>query len=758
MKLVIVGLTDKLRSEIHAVCESRGMEILPEKDARNLTADRIRGLDAVIDATDPSLLSETEKADWQDGTGKLLAVLKDIPEVRYIRIGTKEPLLEEPCSWTCFCPPEQFLPDGETCGMYVPAREFNLRNSVGESAISYGDFALALADELEKPHFIRKQFTAVSDTCRLQQQKTYNLLDLFNGSGTTFQTRGSYFGIFPDFIGRKRSSLIYQGSKLMIISRRTMHGAMMPGAKPGSGEDLLHLYPTFEGKRIGFATRFAPTELCLVTAHGTIRICFADDRLMYIKGENGLGLQFEKALAREDLIKKRGGNAWETVYRFRCSLLLNPLEGGLEIRAPWNGKAASTSFISGSVTPDEKGEFLFSVEESVVAAKLRDSYPTYEEALAATTADWEDFLSKIPHFTEELEICRIEAAWHEWSSLVSPSGLIKHTEILMTQGMLATSWQMPQNAVGLHHDFSLASDLLVNMIDGIAKSGQFPDFIFDGQLVRQSIHPPVQGWALKWLMRMHDFKKEMPEETLLYLYDGYGKMANWFMKYRDDDKDGLLQIEDGIESGYDDISVFVHEVCVEGPDIAACMGALFDALGDIAVLLGRQEEADSWHARADEIIGKLIKTLWNGEKFIALTNYTHEVVDSTSLSDYLPFLLGDRLPQEIIDKMTQDLLVEGDFLSPVGLATEKISGDQFRRAGFARGLILPQTNLIILTGMYMAGKKEEAKMIARRYCEGMITCGIAMLMDPIEPDTKTAFSCTWPACTFLALADMAYNM
>ena len=763
MVIAIVGLTDKLRSEIFATCKNRGMEILPEKDARNLKAEDIRRADAVIDATDPAQLAEAEREIWQAGREHLLAVLKEFPDVRYIRIGESgadcgtEFLQEEGCSWTCFCPPEQFLPEGENCGMYIPASGFQIRNSVGENAISYSDFALALADELEKPHFIRKTFTAVSDTSRLQMQKTYNLLDIFNGSGTTFQTKGSYFGIFPDFTGRKRPGMTYQGSKIMIISRRTMLGAMMPGAKPGSGDDLLYLYPTWQGKRIGFATRFAPTELSLVTARGTIRICFADDRLMYIKGEKGLGLQFEKALSREDLIKKRGEKAWEAIYRFRCSLLLNPLEGDMKILAPWNGKTASTPFISGTLTPDEKGEFLLAVEESVFAAKLRDSYPSYEEALSATTADWEAFLSKIPHFTEELEICRIEAAWHEWSSIVSPSGLIRHTEILMTQSMLATSWQMVQNAVGLHHDFSLATDLLVNMIDGIAESGQLPDFIFDGQIVRQSIHPPVQGWALKWLMRLHDFKKEMPEEMLMYLYEGYGRMADWFMKYRDDDKDGLPQIEDGIESGYDDISVFVHEVCVEGPDFAACLGALFDALGDIALLLGRQEEAGTWHARADEIIDKLVKNLWNGEKFIALTNDTHEVVNSNAITDYLPLLLGDRLPQEIIDKMTKDLLVEGDFLSPVGLTTEKISSDQFRRAGFSRGLILPQNNLMILTGMYMAGKKEEAKMIARRYCEGMITCGIAMLMDPIEKDTKTTFSCTWPACAFLALADMAYG-
>lgn len=730
MKIAIAGKNEKLQGVLAAECVKRGMTVTQGMPS----AEDLKTVDAVVDAG--GALSGEEKA-----------LIQENPGIRFLLVGgeaTGENV-------TIFNPPEQFLPDGAKCGAYVPSSGFELVNSVGEKAISYADAAIALADELEKKHFIGKCFTAVSDTSMLQTSKSYNMLDISNGSGTAFKTRGAYFGIFTDFSGPKRSSLAYQAGKIMIVSRRTM-----PGDAPMIGNDLLYLYPTYEGERVGFAIKFDLTELTLVTEFGKIKICYADDKLMYIKGEKGLGLQFEKMMRPKDIIKKRTDKAWEAVYRFRCSLLINPLAGDMDIRAPWNSKAGST-MIMGNIKPNEAGEFLLSVEESVTAAKVRDSYPTYEEALAATTADWEAFLSKIPHFSEELEPIRIEAAWHEWSSMVSPSGLIKRAALFMTQGMTASSWQMVQNAAGLHHDFDLATDLLVNMIDNIGERGQFPDFIFDGQNQCQGIHPPTQGWALNWLMRLHDFGTEMPKETLTYLYEGYGKMADWYMNTRDDDHDGLPQFDNGDESGYDDISVFVHNVSVEGPDIAAYMGILFDKLGDIAQILGRQEEADSWHQRADEMIKKLIDTFWNGKKFIALANFTHEVIDSNAITDYLPFVLGDKLPQEIIDKMTEDLLVEGDFLSPVGLTTEKISSDQFRRAGFSRGYALPPSNLMILTGMYMAGKKEEAKMIAKRFCEAMITSGISQLMDPIE-QYRITFSCTWPAAAFLALADMAYNM
>ena len=727
MKIALVGKNEKLQGVLAAECVKRGMTVtqgLP-------SAEDLKTVDAVVDA----------------GEGLSAEVIKENPGIRFLVVGG-EAAGE---NVTVFNPPEQFLPNGEKCGAYVPSTGFEVVNSVGEKAISYADAAIALADELEKKHFAGKSFTAVSDTSLLQTQKAYNMVDISFGSGTMFKTKGAYFGIFTDFSGPKRSSLAYQAGKVMIVSRRSM-----PGDAPMISNELLHLYPTYEGERIGFAIKFGLTELTLMTAYGKITICYADDKLMYIKGENGLGLQFEKAMRPKDIAKKRGDKAWEAIYRFRCSLLINPLAGDMQVRAPWNGKMGST-MLMGSIAPDESGTFLLSVEESVTAAKVRDAYPTYDEALAATTASFEDFLSKIPHFTEELEPVRIEAAWHEWSSMVSPSGLIKRAALFMTQGMPASSWQMVQNAAGLHHDFALATDLLVNMIDNIGERGQFPDFIFDSLNQCQGIHPPTQGWALNWLMRLHDFGKEMPRETLTYLYEGYGKMADWFMNTRDDDHDGLPQFDCGDESGYDDISTFVHHAAVEGPDIAAYMGILFAKLGDIAEILERKEEADSWHQRADEIIKKMIDTFWNGKKFIALANHTHEVIDSNAITDYLPFVLGDLLPQEIIDKMTEDLLVEGDFLSPVGLTTEKISSDQFRRAGFSRGYALPPSNLMVLTGMYMAGKKEEAKMIAKRFCESMITSGISQLMDPIE-QYRITFSCTWPACGFLALADMAYNM
>jgi len=151
-----------------------------------------------------------------------------------------------------------------------------------------------------------------------------------------------------------------------------------------------------------------------------------------------------------------------------------------------------------------------------------------------------------------------------------------------------------------------------------------------------------------------------------------------------------------------------------------------------------------------------VKELWDGEHFIARKLRTHETILSPSLLHYMPLVLGHRLPREIIDKMTADLMKEGEFLTPYGLASEKIGSVQFRKMGMARGWVLPPTNLLILTGMFDAGKTEEAKMIANRYCLAMKN-GFNMLIDPLLGN-RGGFGCSWPVCAFLVLADMVSNM
>ncbi len=776
MRVAIIGAETALGKQFAAEFAARSWSFAALPSACVPTAGDLADFDAVVDAVAPGDNAETHASLLK----QLADVMRALPAVRLIALGSAgslyldesrtlrvcdlapedargeeaedsafAALCESGADWTCFSPAAEFVPDGPRSGRPILGRDIRILDPAGKSRLSYADCAVAIADELERSSFRGRRFTAVSDCSGFPPTPENNLIDL--RIKYMFTRRGAYFGISSDVMTRY-TGLAYQSAQLYIGSRRGTSAD-----SPAQGKDLIYLTPMYRGQALGYAVRTTPTELILTTAYGEIRACMADDHLLLIRGENGLSLLLHNKMRPREQMKPRGGTAWEGVFRWRCSLILNPLAGALTMDAPWDGKTQTTPSFRGVVEPDADGRFLLAVDESVYAGKIRPAYPTYAEALADVTADWEDFLAHIPETDAALSNTRIEAAWNLWAFLLNPSGFIKRPHIMMAASSIASSWQMSHNAAALRGNLPLALDLLTNMIDSSSPVGQLPDMVDDGRAVSQAIHPPTQGWALKWIMRRHDLAAEAPRETLERMYDGFSRWADWFLFARDDDRDGLPQYDDGDECGFDDSSPFEHHTALETPDLPSYLVVLYDALGDLAEILGKPEARDDWRLKADSMTRRIIETFWNGERFVALTNGTHEVVSTDSLLFYLPFVLGRRLPQEIIDKMTADLLKEGDFLTPYGLCIERMESDFFRLSGMSRGWVLPPSNLLILTGMYDAGKTEEAKMIARRYCDACAKWGLSMLLDPLR-GTPNAFACSWAANTFLVLADMACNM
>ena len=776
MRVAVIGAETPLGKLIASECVSRGWSVASlAPQAEELSPDALKGFDVAVDAVAPARDAKAHAALLEH----LAGVLRTLPGVRLITVGDAGSLYldssrtrrlsdllpegaggaeaeeaafaalrDSGADWTCFSPAAVFEPDGFRSGRPILGRDIRILDPAGQSRLSYADCAVAIADEIAHCRFRNKRFTAVSDCSACPPTVDNNLIDL--RLKYLFTRRGAYFGISSDVFTRY-TGLAYQSAQLYIGSRRGM-----PTGDPMQGKDMVFLTPMYEGREVGYAVRTTPTELILTTAYGEVRACMADDHLLLIRGENGLSLQLHNRMRPGEQMKKRGERAWEGVFRWRCTLVLNPLAGELSMEAPWDGEKQMTPWFRGVVTPDADGRFLLAVDESIFAGRLRPAYPSYEEALADVTADWESFFSRIPPVDAPLENARIEAAWNLWSSLLNPSGYIKHPHIMMAASSVASSWQMNHNAAALRSDLPLALDLLSNMFDGISPVGQLPDMVDDGRCMAQAIHPPTQGWSLLWIMQKHDLAKEAPKETLEFLYDGFSRWYRWFFLARDDDHDGLPQYDNGDEIGFDDCSPFEHYTTLETPDLSAYLVLICDALRALADALGKPD-GNEWTARGDELTRRMIDRMWNGERFVALTNEAHETVATDSVVFYLPLVLGKRLPQEIIDKMTADLLIEGDYLTPFGLCVEKLESDFFRLSGMSRGWVLPASNLLIVTGMYNAGKTAEAKMIARRYCDACAKWGISMLLDPIR-GTPNGFACSWSANTFLVLADIACNL
>jgi putative NADH-flavin reductase len=788
MKIGVIGATGKAGGLIAREAASRGHEVTAiirpgsagrleqaypvlERDIFDLTVEDVRGFDAVVSAFGTPFSKPGSEHLHQTAMEALIAVFEQLPDVRLLCVGGASSLWEDrtetrkvlesvpkdwraapenqvkafeklkvsKVNWTYLSPPKNFDAAGARTGKYQAGTDYVILNTAGESYGTYADFAVAMVDEIENKAHIRKRFTMVSDSRFFQDSKR-----LFSVSAFPFYRAGGYCGVYLSPEGNDA----FAAAKLSFGTRR--------GIAPADN-NLFNFAPTYQGRKVACAVQATATELTIRTRHGNLYLVWAAPSLALIKGDPDMGIQFNKNYEKHHQLKSRGEQAWEAITGYYGCLVFKVLKGTGVSNSPWVWDDLSTPRAQLDVAGNPGSGFLVAVEEFPYAGWVRDSYPTYEEGLENVHKDWEGFLATIPHLAAPYEEKREETAYALWSHLVGPSGRIKRPYMYMFPAFSASSWQQLFNAVALGSiDMTLSTELLLNMLDEQSPSGQLPDFYDDSRSSAGQIKPPIQGWGLKLLMKKHDLGKVIPRDKLEAIYTGFAKWGDWFMKYRDNDHDGLPQYDSGDESGCDDGTVFYKSNAMEVPDLCAELALLWEALGDISKMLGKPAaETEAWYRRSKDMIDTMIKTYWNGERFVALVDGTHEVVTTDSCQYYLPIILGDRLPREIIDKLAADLSVEGDLLTPYGLASEKLSSSDELALGMnmARAYVLPPYNMLIITGLYDAGKQELARKIASRYCQTVKDGGFIMLINPFA-GTMGMSGGSWTACAYIILAEL----
>ena len=165
------------------------------KDLFDLTADDLKGFDAVVDAFGawaPEVLPQHSTSlkhlcDILSGTATRLLVVggagslyinaehtlqvmdgADFPEMFKPLAAAQGKALAElrernDVKWTFISPAGDFQADGERTGKYLLAGEELTLNSKGESIISYADYAIAMVDEIEKGNHIGQRISVVRE-------------------------------------------------------------------------------------------------------------------------------------------------------------------------------------------------------------------------------------------------------------------------------------------------------------------------------------------------------------------------------------------------------------------------------------------------------------------------------------------------------------------------------------------------------------------------------------------------------------------
>lgn len=536
---------------------------------------------------------------------------------------------------------------------------------------------------------------------------------------------------------------------------RTVHG-------DAEAPELFQISLHHGGIPVAFEEIASPTRLRLQAEEGFVEFCIAEANLIRMRGE---GISLRLTLAMQGGYDTRGerwdhaispdGTRWDVIsFSRRLKVKLVPLIGSLSVDAPWTIDMRCPHVVADFV-PDEITHQMEGAVETFQSGWVARTYSeSFDSYLRQIEADFDTWRETLPDLPDELADAGDLAAYVNWSAVVEPLGFLTRPTMLMSKNWMIRVWGWDHclNAIALaEKDPRLAWDQVMLFFDNQHPDGALPDAISDTGHVWTFCKPPVQGWTIGMIMRQTG---AITRDDLQMIYDPLCRWTNWWFNYRDDDHDGIPQYNHGNESGWDNATVFDQGMPVESPDLATYLVLQLEALGEIALRLGRWAEAGQWRYRADQLLQRFIAHSWNGEQFVAPHSGDHRVVGLESLMSYMPLLLGKRLPAAILEKLVTGVK---PFLAEYGLATELPSSPLYNADGYWRGPIWAPPTLFIVSGLYEIGECELARAISRRYCHMVARAGMAENFDALTGIGYRDRAYTWTSSVFITLAHALIN-
>ncbi|MBE6711070.1 MAG: hypothetical protein E7579_08125 [Ruminococcaceae bacterium] len=383
-----------------------------------------------------------------------------------------------------------------------------------------------------------------------------------------------------------------------------------------------------------------------------------------------------------------------------------------------------------------------------------------EEEIAAIRAEWEEFLAKMPaECTDDPEVEEFaRVTWYNlWSCFVRAEGCYTSDTMLMAKKMMTSTWSWDHcfNALAMANiaDETMAKQVAMNQFLAPfvlqTELGVLPDMWNPDLETRWgTTKPPIHGWCFSKLMDRFDFTREELETIYIYLK----KWTGWWMDHSDTDGDGIPDYPQGCDSGWDNSTLFDIGYFLESPDLPAFLILQMRTLARISAKLGNAENEAYWIAQSDALMTRFLEHSWNGERFVAKLSHTHECEDHpTSLLSLMPLVLGDLLPADIREPLTA--ILERDYLTENGPATEMPAGEKYDSDGYWRGPIWAPTTYLLVDGLRRGGRDDLAKTIAERYCN--MSCrkakGNYENFDALTGLGRRAPGYTWAASVYMML-------
>lgn len=311
------------------------------------------------------------------------------------------------------------------------------------------------------------------------------------------------------------------------------------------------------------------------------------------------------------------------------------------------------------------------------------------------------------------------------------------------------SWDNCFGAMAVANDHPFAIDQLLVFFDYQTDLGILPDFITEKYPMYAAFKPPIKGLTMQKLNQLSE--RPYSNEELALVYEPIALHTDFWMTYMDNSGNGVPQYNNSNDC-CDNSPIFQAGYPLESPDLSTHLIIQMDWLSETAKKLGKTKESENWARRADKLTELMIKELWNGERFVARNAFTREYChDCHSFISYIPCMLGDRLPDEIRDKLLHDLKHNG-IVTPFGPASEHHDSPWFIDDGYWRGPVWAPHYFFLVEGLKRMGEFEWARELALNYAEMCLISGFPENFSSVDgrPLRDTGYS--WTVDVFFALA------
>ena len=476
---------------------------------------------------------------------------------------------------------------------------------------------------------------------------------------------------------------------------------------------------------------------------GWAQFAMTDNEQVRIRGK-GVTLRFELSPALPmdgtkacDGVYVRPDGSAEGVFGTYGKLLFHSLKGKLLPCCPWNDEKGLYDHVIFDFVPDSGGDFEGVIIDNMI--ELPDAseftYPPFDDLVKSNYDSFAAFKKNYLPPAKGYENLYEYTTYFIWTHRTNGGGGFKEPCLLFQLSLSsAMSWQQSYHAAAMINNTKEAWRQICYMyLHQDPKTGQLPSSVnYSGANTGGGVQPPMQGFAFDYVLNKADNGFLTPAECER-MYLKMVKWAEFWTTYRNGGRgDDVTELNNPNDSGWDDASIFKDGFPAQNADLISFFILYLEMLGRVADGCGKKDEAKSWYDRGKKLLNTLVEEFWDGEKF--LTKVNGKPVDSMSLASYQPIILGKRLPQEIIDICAEKLTEEGHFLTEIGLATESLKSPlcDYSARTFVSGRVVAPPHMMITAGLNLAGKKKEAALIARRWCDNVQEKGIILGFAPYE--------------------------